>query len=81
MANIEETILTGSLPCNSLAMMARLKELLDGRNCLEAMRTDPRIRAVMWLLNYQVYGQLAKIDMMEEYRKLSDALTKVAIEG
>jgi hypothetical protein len=78
--NIEDTILTGSLPCNSLAMMARLTELLDGGNCLQDVKTDPRVRAVMWLLNYQVYGQLANIDMMAEYRKLSEALTAVAVQ-
>ena len=67
--NIEQTVLGQSLPVNSLAMLHRLRELLDelGGNCLRDFKEDPRIRAVLWLLNYQVHGQLATIDMMAEW--------------
>ena len=74
--NIEETVISNSLPCNSIAMISRLRELLDetNTNCIEGMRTDPRVRAVLWLLNYQFYGQLANIDMCAEWSKINKDL-------
>lgn len=71
---IEETIKENGLPCNSLAMINRLKELLaeNGSNCLsdEKQRADPRIKAVLWLINSQVFGQLGKIDLCDQWAEL-----------
>jgi hypothetical protein len=71
--NIENTIMSTSLPCNSLAMLARLRELLEDNktNCLSDCRQDARIKAVLWLLNSQVFGQLATIEMCEEWTQLN----------
>lgn len=65
MDHIEQTVLTDSLPVNSKAMLSRLNELMDEQptNCLEGIKDDVRVQAVLWLLNYQVFGQLATIDM------------------
>lgn len=75
---IEETVLGEALAVNSKAMLARIMELLDelGTNCLseESARSDPRIRAVLWLLNQQVFGQLGLVDMMEEYSSVAKGL-------
>ena len=77
---IEQTIHSAGLPYNSYCMLNRLRELLEenGSNCLsdEKQRSDPRIKAVLWLINSQVYGQLAKIDLMAEYGKITKALSE-----
>ncbi len=74
--NIESTIKQDGLPVNSRAMLTRLNELLEehGTNCLETdrARNDARVKAVLWLINGQVFGQLATIDMMELWKELKD---------
>lgn len=69
MRNIEDTIFDDMLPVNSLAMIERLREVLDerGTNCLSNIRDDLRVRKLMWLLNSQVYGQSHIIDMEDEW--------------
>lgn len=72
--HIEETIKEQSLPVNSKAMLNRLLELLDEHetNCLmvQSCKNDPRIKAVMWLLMTQVFGQMSKIDLAQLWREL-----------
>ena len=72
MTNIEDTLTNSALPCNSKAMVYRLLELLEEHetNSLESCRDDPRVKKVLWLINSQVYGQLARIDMCREYDEL-----------
>ena len=76
--HIEDTIKDQGLPVNSKAMINRLIELLDEHetNCLdqEKTRNDPRIKGVMWLLNGQVFGQLATIDMCKLWDELNKTL-------
>ena len=71
--NIEDTVKDQGLPVNSKAMVSRLLELMDeGKtNCLCGMRNDLRVKAVLWLLNGQVFGQLAIIDMTELWQELN----------
>ena len=73
MSGIEDTLTNNSLPCNSKAMLYRLIELLEENetNSLESCRNDPRVKKVLWLMNSQVYGQLARIDMCNEYDVLT----------
>ena len=73
--NIEGTIKTDSLPVNSKAMIHRLSELLEENetNCLNICKDDPRVKAVLWLLNSQVFGQMANIDMAELWQELNDS--------
>ena len=75
---IEETIKENGLPCNSYAMINRLRELLEenGSNCLsdEKQKSDPRIKAVLWLINSQVFGQCAKIDLSIQWAELVDLI-------
>ena len=72
--NIEETIKESHLPVNSKAMLNRLLELLDEHetNCLavQSCKHDPRVKAVMWLLMTQVFGQLAKLDLGDMWDEL-----------
>jgi len=76
--HIEETIKNSGLPVNSKAMINRLIELLDEHqtNCLETERvkTDPRVKGILWLLNLQVFGQLAIIDMCKLWDELNQTL-------
>lgn len=73
MIQIEDTIGDDGLPVNSLAMVERLKELLkeNNTNCLSDCKSDIRIRKLMWLINQQVYGQIATIDMYKEWGELT----------
>ena len=65
--NIEQTVTSVALPVNSNAMLNRLSELLteNQTNCLKDCKEDIRVKAILWLLNSQVFGQLAVIDMHE----------------
>lgn len=68
-AYIEDTIFDDTLPCNSIAVLDRLKELLEehGTNSLEHCRNDLRVRKAMWLLVAQFYGELAVVDLTVEW--------------
>lgn len=65
MKGIETTIGNAYLPVNSLAMIGRLQELIaeNKTNCLSDCHNDRRVKAVLWLLMQQVFGQVSIIDM------------------
>lgn len=71
---IEDCIFDNNLPVNTIAMLNRLEELLkeNETNSLlsESCKMDARIKRLFWLLNSQVYGQVATIDMYNEWSKL-----------
>ncbi len=89
MKPIEEYIFEDSLPVNTLAMAERLKEILKNQqtnsilglkiknygNNLEPEEKEAfeRFKSCLWLINQQVYGQLGKIDLYEEWSKLEKA--------
>ena len=83
MKNIEEYVFEDSLPVNTLPMIERLKEILKTANTnsvlsLREKEKDgykekelfDRFKACLWLINQQVYGQLNKIDLYEEWNRL-----------
>jgi len=78
--NMEETIFDSSLPVNTLAMLDRAKELLQGAgvNCATSLTKTTRMdyKKILWLLNQQIYGGTAKIDLMEEWSKFTQASMK-----
>lgn len=65
------------LPVNSLAMLNELREILE-RNETNSFLTDlpdedlREAKAFLWVINSQIYGQLATIDMQEEWRELAE---------
>lgn len=71
----EEAFLLDCLPCNSLPFLRRLREILDEAhtNSLESLSGEARerARAVMWVLMSQLYGQLATVDLMDEWEALA----------
>ena len=71
--DIEQTIVHEGLPVNSIAMLTRLQELLEENktNSFEGMICDHKIKGVMWLLNAQVFGQCACIDMVTLWEELN----------
>lgn len=73
MSNIEDTIFDDGMAVNTLAMLNRMKEILDDNqtNCLLNCKDDPRVKRLLWLLNSQVYGQMARIDMVKEWDVLN----------
>lgn len=72
--NIEDTVMEEGLPVNSKAMLNRLNEIMDESktNCLNDINGDMRVRKILWLLNGQVHGQLATIDMSKEWDRFND---------
>jgi hypothetical protein len=71
--NIEDTIFDRLLPVNTKATLNRLNKLLDEHqtNSLIGCKYDPRIKRLIWLLNSQIYGQMATIDMEAEWQSLN----------
>lgn len=70
--HIEDTIFDSGIPVNTLAMLNRLKQLIieHKTNSLLNCNQDPRIKRLMWLINSQMYGQLAEIDLMKIWKDL-----------
>ena len=64
--------LSKSFPCNSKPFLRRLGELLDEKetNSLMNLRNDHDVRAVMWVLMAQLYGQLGVVDVEREWEWL-----------
>jgi len=69
---IEDTIFEKGLPVNTIAMLNRLKNLLEenGTNCLKNCRDDIRVKKLMWLINRQFYGEQVSIDLWDEWDQL-----------
>jgi len=72
--NIEDLIHNDYLPVNSLAMANRLIELLreNNTNCLNAIKDNIQVKKLLWLINSQVFGQLAIIDMCKLWDDLKE---------
>jgi hypothetical protein len=71
--HIEETIASQNLPVNTKSMLNRMSELMEEKstNSLQGIQ-DRRIRKLLWLLNSQVFGQLAIINMEQEWKELTN---------
>jgi len=69
---IEFMAMGQSLPVNSKAMINRLREIMDENqtNCLQELKDDWATKTVLWMLMSQVFGQLAKIDLLELWSDL-----------
>ena len=72
---IENTIFNNSLPVNSIAIIDRLKELLNENqtnNINEAIKNDKslRIEKCIWLLLSTYVSQIGSIDMAHMWEHL-----------
>jgi len=69
--NIEDTIFYSTLPVNTIAMLNRLKEILQDANvnCAKSLEAEQREKylRVLWMLNQQVYGPTAIVHMLETW--------------
>ena len=78
MSNIEDTINEESLPVNTIAMLNRMIAILSENetNCALSLGTDNngllKFKKCLWLVNSQVYGQMETIDMIEEWKELTN---------
>ena len=75
----EHAFASPCLPCNSLPFLTRLREILDesGTNSLQSVKdTDAgmKAQACLWVLNAQLYGQLATVDLFVEWDELYKAM-------
>ena len=74
--NIEDAISGISLPVNAIAMLDRAIEILkendvNSPDFLEG-EADKSYKKCLWLVNQQVYGHYATIDMWDEWRRLTE---------
>ena len=71
----EEAFMSKSFPCNSIPFLTRLRELLNESqtNGLAYLEEEDKLkaRACMWILLGQLYGQLATINLSEEWSYLN----------
>lgn len=72
---LEEMIAWSYLPVNAKVMLKRLREILDEgcTNNFEYLKTEEQktnFKRVLWMLNQQVYGQFAMIDLGKEWDDL-----------
>jgi hypothetical protein len=80
--NIEDTMCEESLPGNTIAMANRLKEILteNETNNIPSLKDKnayafKQFKKCLWLINSQAYGQMATIDMMDEWSSLCGGKT------
>jgi hypothetical protein len=73
---MEDRVCDKILPVNSLAMLSRLKQVIQERNTntLLGLQNSIAVRKLMWLLNSQVYGETVNIDMESEWKKLCEVV-------
>jgi len=66
-----------SLPCNTFPFLGRIGEILETNkvNNFEPLSASERIkvRGCMWVLMAQLYGQMATIDLTNEWYNLHGA--------
>lgn len=73
----EQAFNSPCFPCNSLPFLRRIGEILEenSTNGLGALQGEANVkaRACMWVLMGQLYGQMAEIDLCEEWERLNEA--------
>jgi len=74
----EHAFMSECFPCNSIPFLTRLRELLteSQTNGLTYLSEDGKLkaRACMWILMAQLYGQMATINLSQEWDTLNEAL-------
>lgn len=65
---LAKAIESSSFPCNPIPFANGLAELVRERGT-DAIRS-PDAQKILWILMAQSYGQLAKIDLCDEWDKL-----------
>ena len=74
--NIEDTVFDTHLPVNTYAMLQRGVEIMDQakKHSFSSFNSTEQhqYKKLLWLLCDQVYGGIAHIDFMEEWRALKE---------
>jgi len=78
MDQLEHAFNSSIFPCNSKPFLSRIEEILDqaNTNSLQNLTGDDQLatRGCMWILMGQLYGQMATIDLVDEWERLKIAL-------
>jgi hypothetical protein len=64
--SIQDAMFAGSIPCNPKPFANGLTEFDSA-----SIQSD-EAKKILWVLMAQAYGQLATIDLMDEYSRLSE---------
>lgn len=69
--HIEDTIEAESLAVNNIAMANRLTQILKEEGCNNynflSVNGKIKFRKCLWLINQNIFGQLGKVDMYDEW--------------
>ena len=74
----EQALFCEAFPCNSYPFLKRIEELLkeNRTNSLMSLKGEEldKARSCLFILIGQAYGQLFKIDSIEEFERLNEIL-------
>jgi hypothetical protein len=68
----EKSMFLSAFPVNPRPFLHRIQEIIKLEG-IEAIRSD-KVKACLWVLNAQAYGQLATIDLCKEWDNLNKTL-------
>jgi hypothetical protein len=69
--NEEKAFKCEAVPCNPIPFANRIVELVKGNT--GNVQSD-EVKACLWILNSQAYGQLATIDLCDEWDRLNKSI-------
>ena len=69
----EDAINSKILPCNPLPFLNRMVELIKERGT-DAIKNDNDVKACLWIVNAQAYGDMSNIDMSKEWVRIVKGL-------
>lgn len=76
----EHAFLSESFPCNAIPFLTRIREILDkgNTNAFDSLSAEDKVkvRACMWILMGQLYGQFAVLDLNHEWLELEAIVKK-----
>ena len=67
----EKAFKLDAFPCNPIPFANRIIELTRGYTA--NVKSD-EVKACLWILNAQAYGQLATINLCDEWKRLNKAI-------
>ena len=72
----EGAFLCEAFPCNPIPFARRIEALVKERGS-DAIKSD-EVKACLWILNAQAYGQMGEIDLHDEWSRLEKI---IEVEG
>ena len=71
MSNLSQAMFSSSFPCNPIPFAQGLAELVKSEGT-DSIKGDTA-KSILWVLMAQAYGQLATVDLCDEWQRLDKA--------